>query len=91
MTDVDRRAVFFERPLDDIDRSFDPGTKASGFGQYHPHDLASSPCSGSSSRHPTGIYMWAVLRPQIVLAFIGLLRWERPRLAIRFRAALRSW
>jgi len=29
MTDIDRRAVFLERALDDLDRPFDPGTEAS--------------------------------------------------------------
>jgi hypothetical protein len=30
MADVDRRAIFFEGALDDLDRSFDPRAKASG-------------------------------------------------------------
>jgi hypothetical protein len=29
VADVDRRAVLFERPLDNLDSPFDPGTKAS--------------------------------------------------------------
>jgi hypothetical protein len=29
VTDVDRRAVLFQRALDDLDCSFDPGAKAS--------------------------------------------------------------
>ncbi len=32
MTDIDRRAVFLERPLDDLDRPFDPGAKSSRLG-----------------------------------------------------------
>jgi hypothetical protein len=29
MADVDRRAVFFERAFDDLDRPFDPGAEPS--------------------------------------------------------------
>ena len=32
VTHIDRRTVFFERALDDLDRTFDPRTKASGLG-----------------------------------------------------------
>ena len=39
--DIDRRPVFLERALDDLDRPFDPGTKPSGLRQHHSHHLAS--------------------------------------------------
>ena len=29
VADIDRRAIFFERALDDLDRPFDPGAEAS--------------------------------------------------------------
>jgi hypothetical protein len=32
MTHIDRRPIFFEGALDDLDRSFDPGAEASGLG-----------------------------------------------------------
>jgi hypothetical protein len=32
MTDIDWRTVFLERPLDDLDRSLDPGAKSSRLG-----------------------------------------------------------
>jgi hypothetical protein len=32
VTDINRRPIFFERALDDLDRSFDPRTEASGLG-----------------------------------------------------------
>ena len=35
--DIDRRPVFLERPLDDLDRAFDPGAKAARLGQDHSH------------------------------------------------------
>ena len=35
--DIDRRAVFLDRPFDDLDRPLDTGTKAPGLGQDHPH------------------------------------------------------
>ena len=35
--DIDRRAVFLERALDDLDRPFDPGTKPAGLRQHHSH------------------------------------------------------
>ena len=43
VADIDRRAVFFERALDDLDRPFDPGAKPAGLGQHHSHHFASSP------------------------------------------------
>ena len=33
VTDIDRRAVFLQRPLDDLDRPLDAGAKAAGLGQ----------------------------------------------------------
>src|SRR5579875_405998 len=45
VTDIDWRPVFFERALDDLDRSFDPGAEAPGLGQYHAHHLVSRPSS----------------------------------------------
>ena len=41
VADIDRRAVFLERALDDLDRAFDPGAEASRLGQHHPHHIAS--------------------------------------------------
>src|SRR5205814_720724 len=35
MAHIDRRAVFLERPLDDLDGSFDAGTEATRLGQHH--------------------------------------------------------
>ena len=32
MADVDRRSIFLQRPLDDLDRAFDPGAKTSRLG-----------------------------------------------------------
>ena len=49
--DVDRRAVLFERALDDLDRAFDPGAETSRLSQHDPHDLASPP--DSRPRPPT--------------------------------------
>src|SRR5207249_4609999 len=46
VTHVDRRTIFLKRPLDDLDRPFDPGTKPSGLGKHHSHHLAS--CLGDS-------------------------------------------
>jgi len=40
MTDIDRRAVFLERPLDDIDGAFDPGAKAARLSQYDAQRLS---------------------------------------------------
>jgi hypothetical protein len=41
VTDIDRRAIFLERSLDNLDRAFDPRAEASGLGKDHPHDFAS--------------------------------------------------
>jgi hypothetical protein len=32
VTNIDRGPIFFERPLDDLDRAFDPGAEPSGLG-----------------------------------------------------------
>ena len=42
VADIDRRAVFLERALDDLDRPLDAGAEASRLGQDHPHALSSS-------------------------------------------------
>ncbi len=39
--DIDRRAVFLDRALDDLDRAFDSGAKPSGLCQHHSHHVAS--------------------------------------------------
>src|SRR5262249_29602295 len=36
-------AVFFDRPLNDLDRPLDPGAKAAGLRQHYPHHPASLP------------------------------------------------
>jgi hypothetical protein len=41
VTDIDRRAVFFERALDDLDGAFDARAEASWLGQHYPHEIAS--------------------------------------------------
>src|SRR5207249_2530908 len=57
MADIDRRPVFLERALDDLDRSFDPGAKASRLGQHHshlsPHPLRATPGRAATAwRYP---------------------------------------
>jgi hypothetical protein len=45
MPDIDRRTVFFERPLDDLDCALDTGAKTARLGQdysYHRSCFASS-------------------------------------------------
>ena len=47
---VDRGPVFLERPLDDLDRAFDPGAEPTRLGQHHSqhsrHLLDNAPSAG---------------------------------------------
>ncbi len=42
VADIDRRAVFLERPFDDLDRALDAGAETPGLGQDDPHII--NPC-----------------------------------------------
>ena len=35
MPHIDRRPIFLQGALDDLDRAFDPGTEPAGLGQHH--------------------------------------------------------
>ena len=54
MPDIDRRPVFLEGPLDDLDRSLDPRTKAPRLRQNNVHSNSRSAVSGGSSPPGTG-------------------------------------
>jgi hypothetical protein len=38
MPDIDRRAEFIDRPLDDLDRAFDSGAKTTRLGENYLHE-----------------------------------------------------